>query len=180
MRCSAKVVETTFQEQQQAWNISVGRIESETLSSRTTSIPLPADGDARSPLQLDIKRIEMLRKDVVTLPSSPVPRARRQCQADRSSLKQLAKGSTAFTESGELSGIHDFEQSILDMWRLRESTAVKCKQLCEWMEDYAAATDKVVKRSDLVGHSRRLVVGAAMAALCDMLTTKQCPCSRTM
>ena len=166
---SADAVQRVHQHQCSKWNKEVGNI----FARGCPQLSEPVDSSTQLALPSAMERLSAMRQE------HQVPYAKQSARkprhATRLALERLAAGGTSFTEVQQLTGIHDFEENILELWSERDSRRFKCNELLAWMKHYAKATQTVAKCKDPIGQSRRLLVGAVLAVLVDKETTTVCP-----
>eukprot|EP00117_Sycon_ciliatum_P000832 scpid1751/ scgid6742/ len=177
---SADAVVRANQLQAQSWDLTTARLSTESNNKQHLNTSVPAVHCATDRhLQLAASKARLSRMQVksCTLPASHMPVAKSQ-HATRQTLQSLGNDSTGstFSQAEQLSGVHDFEQHVLQLWQERLSQPVPaCAQLCSWMQQYSKASTSVEKCKDPIGNGRRLLVGAVLAALCDEQATKRYP-----
>ena len=99
-------------------------------------------------------------------------------RATKDNLASIAMYDHLFGDEDKLAGLHDFEKSILEMWRTQRSdepSASVASVASEYLLEYSKAIENVPLSNDPIGRSRATLTGAILTALVDMNIASKYP-----
>ena len=136
----------------------------------------PANCDQKEcclPLESAAKKIQALRQFNSTRSNTKKNAGEMEVHAGRDDLRNLLK--PPYSREANLIGLHDYEQSILEQYLAKNPINVSCTEILSQLKLYEYASSKLYPKSDAIGQSRRLLVGAVLVTFLDMFVVKEFP-----